>query len=792
MANSQNLEDMKLPELKELAKQMGLRGTSTMRKPELLATLQAARSGGQAPAGVTVRAPKGGKTARTRAAKSAGTTVEASINAQSDAPVQAASNDMSSSAEPVAPVAPVETAEAANPVGTAAAESTDQQAPAAAQRTFQGTASAAQPAEQQASAQVDEAAASVVAGLAGFEPIPASEESSRERTPRNRRFDFDRPTSRFDRADREREREEEQDRAERDARSGRRDRRVNDQDAAASLLDSLDLSEPTPSGEERKERGRRHVIDENGDEIIVANVRRRRRPTEEREQNEEVVRDLDDILATLPTQNNAPRDDEDDSRRNRGDRANHSARNDRGNDRNADRDDHGDRRGRRVRGRDRGRDFEEREDRRDRGGDRAERAVDHVERDWNDDRGGRAERQDRADRNADRRGNEEQNNDLVPVAGIIDVLDSYAFVRTSGYLPGPNDVYVSMGQVKKYGLRKGDAVHGAIRAPREGDRRNQRQKFVPLQSIDSINGMSVEEAANRPQFSKLTPLYPQERLKQETTPNKLTGRIMDIVSPIGKGQRGLIVSPPKAGKTITLQNIANSITTNNPEVHLMVVLVDERPEEVTDMERTVQGEVISSTFDRPASDHTTVAELAIERAKRLVELGQDVVVLLDSMTRLARAYNIAAPASGRILSGGVDAQALYPPKKFFGAARNIENGGSLTIISSALVETGSKMDEVIFEEFKGTGNMELRLSRELADKRLFPAIDVNASGTRREELITNPQELPIIYRLRRLLGGMEPEQAYQTLVPRLKKTATNRDFLTAIVQQANGNAVNGN
>ena len=284
-----------------------------------------------------------------------------------------------------------------------------------------------------------------------------------------------------------------------------------------------------------------------------------------------------------------------------------------------------------------------------------------------DDRDNRSDRNDRDSRR------EEPQEDLVPVAGIVDVLDSYAFVRTSGYLPGPNDVYVSMGQVKKYGLRKGDAVHGSIRAPREGDRRNQRQKFVPLQAIDSINGQSVEEALNRPQFSKLTPLYPQERLKQETAPNKLTGRIMDIVSPIGKGQRGLIVSPPKAGKTITLQNIANSIAANNPEVHLMVVLVDERPEEVTDMERTVQGEVISSTFDRPASDHTTVAELAIERAKRLVELGQDVVVLLDSMTRLARAYNIAAPASGRILSGGVDAQALYPPKKFFGAARNIEN-----------------------------------------------------------------------------------------------------------------------
>ncbi|WP_394987334.1 transcription termination factor Rho [Scardovia wiggsiae] len=371
---------------------------------------------------------------------------------------------------------------------------------------------------------------------------------------------------------------------------------------------------------------------------------------------------------------------------------------------------------------------------------------------------------------------------MVPVAGIVDILDSYAFVRTSGYLPGPSDVYVSMGQVKKYGLRKGDAVRGFIRPQREGEKPNKRQKFVPLQVLDSINGMTVEEASRRPQFSKLTPLYPQERLKMETAQNKLTGRVMDIFAPIGKGQRGLIVSPPKAGKTITLQDIANAISANNPEVHLMVVLVDERPEEVTDMQRTVQGEVISSTFDRPATDHTTVAELAIERAKRLVELGQDVVVLLDSMTRLARAYNIAQPASGRILSGGVDAQALYPPKKFFGAARNIEDGGSLTIISSALVETGSKMDEVIFEEFKGTGNMELRLSRELSEKRMFPAIDINASGTRREELITPPQELAIVYRLHRALGGLEPEAAYQQVVTRLKQTKSNHDFLALMAQ----------
>ena len=318
---------------------------------------------------------------------------------------------------------------------------------------------------------------------------------------------------------------------------------------------------------------------------------------------------------------------------------------------------------------------------------------------------------------------------LVPVAGILDVLENYAFVRTSGYLPGPNDVYVSLGQVKRYGLRKGDAVVGAVRAQREGEQAQQRQqKFNALVRLDTVNGASPDDTRSRPEFGKLTPLYPQERLRLETEPGVVATRLIDLVAPIGKGQRGLIVSPPKAGKTLILQAIANAITRNNPECHLMVVLVDERPEEVTDMQRTVKGEVIASTFDRPADDHTTVAELAIERAKRLVELGHDVVVLLDSITRLGRAYNLAAPASGRILSGGVDSSALYPPKRFFGAARNIENGGSLTILATALVETGSKMDEVIFEEFKGTGNMELRLSRGLADKRIFPAIDVERLG----------------------------------------------------------------
>lgn len=371
---------------------------------------------------------------------------------------------------------------------------------------------------------------------------------------------------------------------------------------------------------------------------------------------------------------------------------------------------------------------------------------------------------------------------LLPVAGILDIKDNYAFVRTSGYLPGDNDVYVSMNQVKRNGMRKGDAIIGAVRQPREGDPlpQGRNSKVNALVRLDSVNGMTPEESRSRPEFGKLTPLYPQERLRLETAANVLTTRVIDLVAPIGKGQRGLIVSPPKAGKTLVLQAIANAITTNNPEVHLMVVLVDERPEEVTDMQRTVKGEVIASTFDRPADDHTTVAELAIERAKRLVELGQDVVVLLDSITRLGRAYNIAAPASGRILSGGVDSSALYPPKRFFGAARNIENGGSLTILATALVETGSKADEVIFEEFKGTGNMELKLSRQLADKRIFPAVDVDASGTRREEILIPADELKISWKLRRVMSALDQQQAIELLLSKLRETHSNVEFLLQV------------
>ncbi|HEU4547719.1 MAG TPA: transcription termination factor Rho [Microlunatus sp.] len=373
---------------------------------------------------------------------------------------------------------------------------------------------------------------------------------------------------------------------------------------------------------------------------------------------------------------------------------------------------------------------------------------------------------------------------LTPINGILDVLDNYAFVRTSGYLPGSDDAYVSLSMVKKFGLRKGDVLTGAIRSSQ--DNNDRKEKFNPLVRVDSINGADPEQARNRPEFAKLTPLYPQERLKLETAPNQLMGRIIDLLAPVGKGQRGLIVSPPKAGKTMAMQTIANAIAANNPEVHLMVVLVDERPEEVTDFQRTVHGEVIASTFDRPATDHTTVAELAIERAKRLVELGHDVVVLLDGITRLSRAYNIAAPASGRILSGGVDSAALYPPKKFFGAARNIEHGGSLTILATALIETGSKMDEVIFEEFKGTGNMELRLRREFADKRIFPAIDVDASSTRREELLMSREELNIIWKLRRVLSGGENLQGLEMLLDRLRKTGSNAEFLGAITKSIPG------
>ncbi len=470
-------------------------------------------------------------------------------------------------------------------------------------------------------------------------------------------------------------------------------------------------------------------------------------------------------------------------------------------------------------------------DRGDRGNDRGDRGNDRGDRggrDRQNDRQGRNDRNDRnADRNADRNtGRDDRNNGpdddddedgrgrrgrrfrdrrrrggspgggggrgenpdtevreddvLLPVAGVLDVLENYAFVRTSGYLSGPNDVYVSLSIVRKYGLRRGDAITGMVRQPRDGEQ--QRQKFNPLVRVETINGLDPDQAKNRPEFTKLTPLYPNERLRLETEPHLLTTRVIDLVMPVGKGQRALIVSPPKAGKTMVLQSIANAITTNNPEVYLMVVLVDERPEEVTDMQRSVKGEVIASTFDRPPGDHTTVAELSIERAKRLVEMGHDVVVLLDSITRLGRAYNLAAPASGRILSGGVDSTALFPPKRFLGAARNIEDGGSLTIFATALVETGSAGDTVIFEEFKGTGNAELKLDRKIADKRTFPAVDVDQSSTRKEELLLPPDELAVTVKLRRVLHALDNQQAIELLLTQLRKTRTNIEFLMQVAK----------
>jgi transcription termination factor Rho len=435
------------------------------------------------------------------------------------------------------------------------------------------------------------------------------------------------------------------------------------------------------------------------------------------------------------------------------------------------------------------------DDRGDSGG-QQNRGGSNQQDDDGDGRGGRRgrrfrDRRRRGERTGEGNDTELRDDDVVqPVAGILDVLDNYAFVRTSGYLAGPHDVYVSMNMVRKNGLRRGDAVTGAVRVPKEGEQPNQRQKFNPLVRLDTVNGGPVEDAKKRPDFTKLTPLYPNQRLRLETTPDRLTTRIIDLIMPIGKGQRALIVSPPKAGKTTILQDIANAITKNNPECHLMVVLVDERPEEVTDMQRSVNGEVIASTFDRPPSDHTQAAELAIERAKRLVEQGKDVVVLLDSITRLGRAYNNASPASGRILSGGVDSTALYPPKRFLGAARNIEGGGSLTIIATAMVETGSTGDTVIFEEFKGTGNAELKLDRKISERRVFPAVDVNPSGTRKDELLLSPDEFGIVHKLRRVLSGLDSHQAIDLLMSQLRKTKTNYEFLVQVSKTTPGSMDN--
>ncbi|MFE6763462.1 transcription termination factor Rho [Streptomyces sp. NPDC057689] len=561
------------------------------------------------------------------------------------------------------------------------------------------------------------------------------------------------------------------------ARTGTADESAAEPADKAAAQQQIDIpgqpaSEDQPAGERRRRRATAQAGSPESKPDAKAQSKDRAQDEPKQDQKHEApAEDRSDAKAEAGADNAEGR---------RGDRQDRGQRGDRG--------DRGEQRRDRQRDRQRGKGDDQQGGRRQGqgGGGQNQGGNNGPQDDGFDDEGGRRGRRGRYRDRRGRRGRDDFASDappvsdddvLIPVAGILDILDNYAFIRTSGYLPGPNDVYVSLAQVRKNGLRKGDHVTGAVRQPKDGERR---EKFNALVRLDSVNGMAPESGRGRPEFQKLTPLYPQDRLRLETDSNVLTTRIIDLVAPIGKGQRGLIVAPPKTGKTMILQAIANAITVNSPECHLMVVLVDERPEEVTDMQRSVKGEVISSTFDRPAEDHTTVAELAIERAKRLVELGHDVVVLLDSITRLGRAYNLAAPASGRILSGGVDSTALYPPKRFFGAARNIEDGGSLTILATALVETGSRMDEVIFEEFKGTGNMELKLDRKLSDKRIFPAVDVDASSTRKEEILLGGEELGIVWKLRRVLHALDQQQAIELLLDRMKKTQSNAEFLLQI------------
>ncbi|OLL13076.1 transcription termination factor Rho [Actinomyces oris] len=676
-----SLSTMRLAELQSLASSMGLKGTSRMRKSELVAAIRQARS-------------------------SSSTSTPDSHSASKSSPDAGATDDADSSAS-----------------ASSASEDSPEQPRAAASgrsRRRRATAASGAPEERQPAPALD-------LGL----DLPDRSGSSGSDADSGSNRDEERP-----------------------ARSRWRERAERSETTDGDDRDSYGRSERGErSSRDQFRRGRRRVQASAGAPENQERASREPRtdsPEDHADAKAALMRDLADATGTSVVE---PQE-----------------RSRRGRDGNDDSDGYDDERGgRRRRGRKRGRDRFDRDDR-DSG------------------REGRDGSTGRGNRNQPR-----EDEVLLPVAGILDVTDNqHAYLRTSGYLPGPKDVYVSNQLIKDNGLRAGDAVTGWVReggessTPHQGGRNNRRQnrvgrvKYNPMVSVETVNGMDAERSKRRPEFAKLTPLYPQEQLRLETTPKAVTPRIIDLVSPIGKGQRGLIVSPPKAGKTIVLQQIANAISVNNPEAHLMVVLVDERPEEVTDMQRTVKGEVIASTFDRPASDHTIVAELAIERAKRLVELGQDVVVLLDSITRLGRAYNLAAPASGRILSGGVDASALYPPKRFFGAARNVENGGSLTILATALVETGSKMDEVIFEEFKGTGNMELRLSRQLADKRIFPAVDVAASGTRREELLIDPAQLKIMWRLRRLFAGLEQQQAIELVLSKLKDTQSNAEFLMVL------------
>ncbi len=754
-ARRTGLTALRLPQLQALAVELGVPGTARMRKSELLDVIRTAQGGSGSP----VRPPVADGSDDAPVARTTSTRTTAvrrqrrspeQAPAPAEAPAAAAAVPADSADEAVAP-APAADRPRQGSRQRSGARTTEQPADRASeqvQQPVEQTAAAREPRRGRQEQRDDRAEQpSLLPDL----PESRTEQRTEQRTERgDQRTDrTDQRTERTDRGEQRTERSERPERSEYRLERGdlRGDRQTSSQRDARDRAEEvrLDLDRALAERSERNDRARRERADVRGDARTEArtDVRSDQRPEElldgrGDDRQGSAPQQRTDRLDRLDRQQSAPQQRTDPASTSTGD----------------DEDDDSGRRGRRGRYRDR--------DRKGRRG-RVEPGTD-VEAPL-----------------------EVSPDDvLLPVAGILDVSESYGFIRTSGYLPGPNDVYVPLAQVKRAGLRPGDAVTGAVRAPRDGEQvpqqhtRSNAQKFNSLVRLDTVNGMTLDEARRRPEFSKLTPLYPNERLRLETDPTITATRIVDLVAPIGKGQRGLIVSPPKAGKTLMMQAIANAISVNNPEVHLMVVLVDERPEEVTDMQRTVKGEVIASTFDRPASDHTAAAELAIERAKRLVELGHDVVVLLDSLTRLGRAYNLAAPASGRILSGGVDAAALYHPKKFFGAARNIENGGSLTIIASALVETGSKADEVIFEEFKGTGNMELRLDRRLADKRVFPAVDVNPSGTRREEILLGRDELAVMWKLRRVLTALDSQQALELLLGKMRETKSNAEFLMQV------------
>jgi len=725
---SAGLASLKMTQLQQLASQLGITGGSRMRKADLVKAIGDHQRGGSvaakdakaAKADTGTAAAPAEQPKETKARSRRAPKAEAKVEAEAAPEAQPAAEPAAAEQKPVRTRRPSRRVTDSGKAPVAAEAKTE--APEAASETE------AAPAEQKAPRQRRNSKAKAEAPA---EQPAANAEPKAEAAEGNGEAREERRERNNNRRDRNNRRERSNDRAERNDRG--------------------EAGEPENNGEAREERRER------------GNRRERNNDRAERNDRGEAGEPENNGEAREERRERGNRRERNNDRAERNNERTESSETEGGEERNERNNDRNDRNNRRERNNDRN----DRNNRRERNNDRNER---------NNDRNNR----NRRNRRDDDEPQLSEDDVVLPVAGILDVLENYAFVRTSGYLPGPNDVYVTLGQVKKYNLRKGDAIVGAIRQPREGETPNPRQKFNALVQLTSVNGKKPEDNRERVEFNKLVPLYPTERLRLETDPKLVGPRVIDLVAPIGKGQRGLIVSPPKAGKTLILQAIANAITINNPEVHLMMVLVDERPEEVTDMQRTVKGEVIASTFDRPADDHTTVAELAIERAKRLVEMGMDVVVLLDSMTRLGRAYNLSAPASGRILSGGVDSAALYPPKRFFGAARNIENGGSLTILATALVETGSKMDEVIFEEFKGTGNMELRLSRQLAEKRIFPAVDVNASSTRREEQLMSAEEVRIMWRLRRMLSGIDPQQALEVLTGKIRETGSNAEFLMLV------------